>query len=162
MFATKPKFFHRLTLAEIIPKIGEFKNLKEEMKNSYPKIFFPYEIKSIAKSKPSQLKKPEIPELPKKQEYKKPGEVLEESDGCLINGFIAMAISGIGILLFQSGLKIGGYLVPIGGFVIMYYILAGNTIKEKKEKKRNQYLNDLKEYQYKTQMAEAEYQTKLN
>lgn len=131
------------------------------MKNSYPKIFFPYEIKNIINSKPIQLKIPEIPELPKKLEYKKPQEVLEESDGCLVNGFIGMAISGFGMLLFQSGLKIGGYLVPIGGFVIMYYVFAGNTIKEKKEKKRNQYLNDLKEYKNKTQTSESEYQTKL-
>lgn len=132
------------------------------MKNSYPKIFFPNEIINIEKSNPSQFKKPEIPELPEKQEFKKPEELLEEPDGCVINAFVGMAISGIGILLFQNGLEIGGLLVPVGGVVIIYYMVAGNFIKEKKVKKRNQYLNDLQDYQNKTQIAEAEYRTNLN
>lgn len=131
------------------------------MKNSYPKVLFSYELARIIKSKPTLLKKPEKPELPQKQIFKKPEEIPEETMGCFGYGFIAMLITGLGVLLFNAGLTIGGFLVPIGGLMMIYYIFGWETIKEKREKKRDLYLNDLREYEDNKRKSESEYKNKL-
>lgn len=131
------------------------------MKNSYPKVLFSYELLDIITSRPNLLKKPEKPVLPQKQIFKKPEEISEETMGCFGYGFIAMLISGFGILLFNAGLTIGGYLVPIGGLMMTYYIFGWETIKEKREKKKDLYLNDLREYEDNKIKSESEYKNKL-
>ena len=134
------------------------------MKNSYPKVLFSYELGHIIKSKPTLLKKPgkpEKPELSSKQVFKKPEEVPEDTIGCFGYGFIAMLISGLGVLLFNAGLTVGGFLVPIGGLMMMYYTFGWETIKRNRQKKRDLYLKNLKEYEENKRNSESEYKNKL-
>lgn len=131
------------------------------MKNSYPKILYPYELVNINESVPTPLKVPEFPELPTKEKFKKPDEVQEASTGCFVNSIIAILISGIGLLILNAGYSFGIVFVLPGGIVFMYYIFGGQSLKEKNERKRSQYLRDLADFEKKTLKEESEYKLKL-
>lgn len=127
----------------------------------YPKYIYPYEVIQIAKSYPPLLKLPELKELPVKKLLEKPTEVAEDSMGCFGRILWIVVIFGIGILCMEAKIQAGVIFIAIAGFIIIYYIFGWESIKARSEKKRSQYLINLKEYQLKLQLAENNYQESL-
>lgn len=127
----------------------------------YPKYIYPYEVIQIAKSYPPLLKLPELQELPVKKLLEKPTEVAEDSMGCFGRIFLSVVMFGIGILCMEAKIQAGAIFIAIAGFIMIYYIFGWESIKARSEKKRSQYLINLKDYQLKLQLAENNYKESL-
>lgn len=127
----------------------------------YPKYIYPYEVLQIAKSYPPLLKQPVLQELPVKKLLEKPTEVAEDSMGCFGGIFLSVVIFGIGILCMEAKIQAGAIFIAIAGFIMIYYIFGWESIKARREKKRSQYLINLKDYQLKLQLVENNYEKNL-
>ena len=101
--------------------------MKRSLRNSYPKIIFPYEIAHIFNSIPPKIEIPDYPILPVKKEIQKPNEINIDSNGCLINSLIGFVITGIGIVLLKADIDFGVVFVPVGGAVTIYYVFFNQS-----------------------------------
>ncbi len=135
--------------------------MKRSLRNSYPKIIFPYEIAHIINSIPPIIEIPEYPKLPVKKEINKPKEINNDSNGCLINSLIGFIITGIGLLLLKADLDFGVVFVPVGGAVTMYYVFFNQMIEQNKLKKRKQYEIEYKKYEEDIRLIDIEYRNQL-
>ena len=135
--------------------------MKRSLRNSYPKIIFPYEIAHIFNSIPPKIEIPDYPILPVKKEIQKPNEINIDSNGCLINSLIGFVITGIGIVLLKADIDFGVVFVPVGGAVTIYYVFFNQIIEQNKQKKRKQYEIEYKKYEEAIRLKDDEYRNQL-
>lgn len=128
--------------------------------NNYPIILLPTEINSINNIKPKIPKEPLKPEIPYKKSPVKPNEISDDS-GIGFGFLILIILLGVGFLLISIDLPIG-YIMFISGILLFFYWITNwGKIQESKKKDYQQYLEDLKNYNFLLRNSESIYKADL-